>query len=403
MNKKKGFTLIELLAVIVVLAVVLIIAVPAIGNIIERSRRNTFQSSAKGLIDSAKYFHSKNVLSLSEEPYVFSFEDGKKGEAVVNNKTYRLAYSGTAPTNGRVILYTDGKVDLNVCNDKYCACKGSGTSVIFMVDKEVEICGVNGDGTTSDNPILSGQIALLQEQLDELKEETAKNKTDMANLNLNFTDKTYPVGSIFITTTLTTEIDLKAKFGELTEWEPFGTGRTLVGIDTSQTEFNTISKIGGAKTHTLSIAQLPSHAHGLSDGTVSNAGAHTHSVTGSISTAGSHTHSVSGSTGGAGAHSHQAASGSYKVGSGSGSTYTYFTNSGTTGPQNTSGVGDHAHSFSGTAASAGDHSHTFSSGSAASAGAHTHSLSGSSNSTGSGSAYSILQPYITVYMWKRTN
>lgn len=38
-------------------------------------------------------------------------------------------------------------------------------------------------------------------------------------------------------------------------------GRVPVGLDTSQTEFNTLGKTGGAKTHTLTINEMPSHTH----------------------------------------------------------------------------------------------------------------------------------------------
>lgn len=44
-------------------------------------------------------------------------------------------------------------------------------------------------------------------------------------------------------------------------WESFGTGKTLVGIDASQTEFNTIEKTGGEKTHTLTVNEIPAHKH----------------------------------------------------------------------------------------------------------------------------------------------
>ena len=36
-------------------------------------------------------------------------------------------------------------------------------------------------------------------------------------------------------------------------WESFGTGRVTVAIDSNQTEFNTINKTGGAKTHTHNV------------------------------------------------------------------------------------------------------------------------------------------------------
>lgn len=38
-------------------------------------------------------------------------------------------------------------------------------------------------------------------------------------------------------------------------------GTVPVGVDTSQTEFNTLGKKGGEKTHTLSTAEMPVHAH----------------------------------------------------------------------------------------------------------------------------------------------
>lgn len=39
-------------------------------------------------------------------------------------------------------------------------------------------------------------------------------------------------------------------------------GRVPVGLDTSQSDFDTLGKTGGAATHTLTVAQMPSHNHG---------------------------------------------------------------------------------------------------------------------------------------------
>ena len=38
-------------------------------------------------------------------------------------------------------------------------------------------------------------------------------------------------------------------------------GRSLVGTDSSQTEFNVVGETGGAKTHTLAEAEMPAHTH----------------------------------------------------------------------------------------------------------------------------------------------
>jgi microcystin-dependent protein len=153
----------------------------------------------------------------------------------------------------------------------------------------------------------------------------------------------FPVGSIRITVSAA---DASAFLGGT--WVRWGTGRVPVGVNTSDTNFNTVEKTGGANTHTLSVAELPSHNHSFSGSVTVNAN---------------------------GAHAHQASSGSYKVGSGSASTYYYMTNGGATSGQTTGSGGSHD---------------------------HTGSVSGSVGNNGSGTAHNNLQPYITCYFWKRT-
>lgn len=38
-------------------------------------------------------------------------------------------------------------------------------------------------------------------------------------------------------------------------------GRTIVGLDTDDTDFNTIGKVLGEKTHTLTVVEMPTHSH----------------------------------------------------------------------------------------------------------------------------------------------
>ena len=153
----------------------------------------------------------------------------------------------------------------------------------------------------------------------------------------------FPVGSIRMTVSAADE---SAFLGGT--WVRWGTGRVPVGVNTSDTNFNSVEKTGGANTHTLATAELPSHNHSFSGSVTVNAN---------------------------GAHTHQASSGSYKVGSGSASTYYYMTNGGSTSGQTTGTGGSHD---------------------------HTGSVSGSVGSNGSGAAHNNLQPYITCYFWKRT-
>ena len=51
-----------------------------------------------------------------------------------------------------------------------------------------------------------------------------------------------------------------------------------VGKDTTQTEFNTVGKTGGAKTHLLSTAEMAQHTHTFTGSATGSAGGHTHGV-----------------------------------------------------------------------------------------------------------------------------
>lgn len=46
-------------------------------------------------------------------------------------------------------------------------------------------------------------------------------------------------------------------------WEKIAGGKVLIGIDSTDTDFNTIGKIGGEKEHTLTIDEMPSHSHSV--------------------------------------------------------------------------------------------------------------------------------------------
>lgn len=201
-------------------------------------------------------------------------------------------------------------------------------------------------------------------------------------------------------------------------------GRTLVGVDAAQTEFDTRGETGGAKEHTLTSAQLPSHTHSFS-ATSDSQGAHSHSASGTTGASGTHTHASGTLAASSSSHSHTASSstaGSHehsyndnfanyvsygnnftRQGSSSGVTDVGIsglinTTTGTSGSHShtiTVSGGDHSHTVSGSTGSGGDHSHSFS-GSTDSGGAHTHSVSGTTGALGSGVSHNNLQPYLAI-------
>ena len=78
------------------------------------------------------------------------------------------------------------------------------------------------------------------------------------SLRLHMLETIYPVGSIYINAGVATNPGTLLGFGT---WTAFGTGRTIVGVDSSDTDFDAVRETGGSKTHTLTIAELPAHSH----------------------------------------------------------------------------------------------------------------------------------------------
>lgn len=93
----------------------------------------------------------------------------------------------------------------------------------------------------------------------------------------------WPVGSIYIGVTSTNPADL---FGGGT-WERFGQGRVLVSQDSTQAEFDQPLEVGGAKTHRLTSSEsgVPAHNHSSPphDHGVTNAGTGGEATVGTVS------------------------------------------------------------------------------------------------------------------------
>ena len=219
-----------------------------------------------------------------------------------------------------------------------------------------------------------------------------------------FLDKVYPVGSVYISTTLDTPAKVQTALGGT--WETYGKGQTLVGVDTSQNEFKTVNTAGGAK----SVSYTPKGTIGSTGLTISQIPSHTHDISHTHTTPQTNTTTMSLTAQSAGAHYHN-------IQSPYGPVYSdYFPgdsviirivqayNSGGNhgNPAWTTTDGAHTHNVTGTVTVPAMTTNSISITSSGAAGkgttsdGHTHSFTGTADNINN------LQPYITVYMYKRT-
>lgn len=223
----------------------------------------------------------------------------------------------------------------------------------------------------------------------------------------------YPVGSIY---TSVNNIN-PGSFLPGTTWETFASGKMLVGVDTTQSEFEHVEQEGGeivknmqhthpTRDHVLTLDEMASHTHGIYLNTQSNTHSHTmpHShgpgkLT--VNSSGSHEHGIIYRSGQA--ITMDPGSSGYRL------NWTANGGNGNNTNIQTTTDGSHTHSLVGTTSTysgeTGDdtHSHRISGttdpmvGSGGGA-AHNHGDTG----VGGSMNFSVLNPYITVYFWKRT-
>ena len=221
-----------------------------------------------------------------------------------NYNPVALSGDATLASNGAITIANDAVEQAMIADDAVGADQLASDSVVnasIASGAAIDAAKI-ADGSVSNAEFqhLDGVTSAIQTQID--------TKTTLAAV--------YPVGSIYINATNSTNPGTLLGFGT---WVAFGAGRVPVGIDSSDTDFDTAEETGGAKTVSLSTSQLPSHTHSIS---------YTESGPGGANISANFFAGISNNTAGA--------------------------------------------------------------------------LSHTTGSTGSGSAHNNVQPYIVVYMWKRT-
>jgi hypothetical protein len=96
---------------------------------------------------------------------------------------------------------------------------------------------------------VAADLVLMSDSADSYKSK----KLTLANL-LNVV---YPIGSVYTNYSVSTNPGTLLGIGT---WVAIA-GRVVVGLDGTQTEFDTAGETGGAKTHTLTTDEIPAHTH----------------------------------------------------------------------------------------------------------------------------------------------
>ena len=117
MNNKKGLTLIELLAVIVVLGIVAAIAIPSIGGVIERSKKNADAATLKLIEDAAIRYYTVEeptastdlviATELIAKGYLANFNEELQSKPAVKFTTFTVTFA----SNKYTVTVEDGNGD----------------------------------------------------------------------------------------------------------------------------------------------------------------------------------------------------------------------------------------------------------------------------------------------------
>lgn len=160
----------------------------------------------------------------------------------------------TAPVNGMVIRVVFGA---NTSGPAARLRLNSGTYYYVYAGAGITADATNVVSQTSFNPKSSVvyELAFNGSAWYALNVPAQKSITSDNIDYATLVNKIYPVGSIYMSATLSTAAQVKAIFGGT--WVAWGSGRVPVGVNTSDTNFSTVEKTGGEKTHTLTKAELP--------------------------------------------------------------------------------------------------------------------------------------------------
>lgn len=225
--KKDGFTLVELLAVVIILAIISLFVMPKVADLIKSGN-----STNTSIIEQKLLTVARTYTNDYDTRFFNRFVNTGYASIITKDE---LIDAGLV-TSDEVALVEDFR----------------GVRVELLDNNKIKYTIARlGDSNDYTNEELYQMINDLKNDIKTLSSQITNNTTS-GNIFL----KSYPVGSIYISTSSENPGNI---YGGT--WEEYGKGRTLVGVDSSDSDFSTVEKLGGEKTHTLTIDEMPSHNH----------------------------------------------------------------------------------------------------------------------------------------------
>lgn len=124
----------------------------------------------------------------------------------------------------------------------------SGTAADYQLVGNVGVDGVELDIMKGASSSTDGELGLVPKP--------TKEKYNFVLKANGIWDCIYPVGSIYFSVN---NVNPSEYFGGT--WVAWGSGRVPVGVNVSDSNFNSVEKTGGESRHTLTINEMPEHNH----------------------------------------------------------------------------------------------------------------------------------------------
>ena len=311
-------------------------------NLNSEENQNTFSNISVGA----------TIISADQKTDTLTLKSGQNINLSANNldDSITIAFTGTVDNANNAIKSKQDYLGQNIHetyikniqgnNNKLTIVKGNDISSIINIDNVPNAIEATQD--SRGQKIDTTYIKNISVSDNTLT--IYKGDGSATNLDIISFDQIYPIGAIYMSTVSTNPATL-FKIGN---WEALPAGRVLLAQGTSTWGVNySAGSTGGEDKHTLTVSESAPHNH-----------------TGSANTAGStHTHTLS-------LEQRHGKDGAWQ-------TTAFFSNG---------DVGTNGHRVSTTLSAAGE---------------HTHSIS--INNSGGNQPHNNMQPYLSVYMWKRTN